>query len=97
MSWFSHLFEFKKYFERPLEVLNEIHISESALLSNYDYLQSLHPGIDIFPVLKANAYGHGIEQIATILKKRNPAYLVVDSYYEALRIHTVNSSKVLLV
>jgi alanine racemase len=48
-------------------------------------------------VLKSNAYGHGIEQIATILKKRSPKYIVVDSYYEALRVHAINPTKILLI
>lgn len=97
MSWFSRLLNFKKKFERPLRVLNEINILEWAILSNFDYLASLSAGVDIFPVLKSNAYGHGIEQIATILKKRKTTYLVVDSYYEALRIHAVNPAKILLI
>ena len=97
MSWISRIFNIKKYFERPLDVLNEVHISESALLKNYDYLSTLQPGVEIFPVLKSNAYGHGIEQVAQILKKRSPSYLVVDSYYEALRIHEIHPAKVLLI
>ena len=97
MSWLSRIFDIKKYFERPLEVLNLITISESALLYNFDYLKSLSPNVDIFPVLKSNAYGHGIEQVATILNKRKLSYIVVDSYYEALRVHEVNATKILLI
>ena len=53
--------------------------------------------MELFPVLKSNAYGHGIKQIATILKKRKTTYLVVDSYYEALQVQEVNSSDILLI
>jgi alanine racemase len=97
MSWFSRIFDLKRSIERPLSVLNEIHISQKNLLSNYDFLASLQTGVDIFPVLKSNAYGHGIEQVATILKKRKPVYIVVDSYYEALRVHDIHSSRILLI
>jgi alanine racemase len=97
MSWLSRIFQFKKNLERPLSVLNEVLLSEKSLLDNYDYLQSLDENIELFPVLKSNAYGHGIEQVATILKKRNPRYIVLDSYYEALRVHEVNDVKILLI
>lgn len=97
MSWLSSLLSIKKRFETPIETLNVIRVSSSAILANFDYLKSLQPEIDIFPVLKSNAYGHGIEQVAMILRKRKLHYIVVDSYYEALRVHEVNPTKILLI
>lgn len=37
----------------------------------------------IAPVLKSNAYGHGLAVIAELLDKENIAFLMVDSLYEA--------------
>jgi alanine racemase len=48
-------------------------------------------------VLKSNAYGHGILQIAKILDEREFGYFVVDSYYEALKIWQVSNKNVLLI
>lgn len=97
MSWLSHILQIKKKFESKIETLNTIHISKNNLLNNYDYLCSLQVNWEVFPVLKSNAYGHGITQIATILRERKISYIAVDSYYEALQVHEVNSSKILLM
>ncbi|MBR7037186.1 alanine racemase [bacterium] len=35
---------------------------------NYNYLKSLKPNAELFPVIKSNAYGHGIDQILQIYK-----------------------------
>lgn len=77
------LFQYLKNLYKPnITPMNVIVLSRSALLSNYRVLQSLHPGDEIFPVLKSNAYGHGIKEIASILKEVSPAYICVDSFPE---------------
>lgn len=84
--------------EQMFDVLNLIEVSRSTILDNYYFFQKLHPDKQIWPVLKANAYGHGIKQVAKILQDKKCHYLVVDSYYEALQIWEVNpKQKVLLV
>lgn len=72
-------------------------ISWEALLMNLDVYQSLHSEYSIFPVLKSNAYGHGIREIASILSKRKCSYIVVDSYHEALEVQKVNKTSCLLM
>jgi alanine racemase len=80
------------------ETLNRIEIKANNILHNFDFFQQLHPNKSIWPVLKSNAYGHGIEQITKILSARKCEYLVVDSYFEALHIWQVNpQQKVLLI
>lgn len=87
-----------KSFERTFDTLNNIYIDSSAIISNYNFFKTQLPNHQFWPVLKANAYGHGIEEIATILNKVRPDFLVVDGYYEALKIWKVNpQQKVLLI
>jgi alanine racemase len=62
--------------------LNTITIKSSALLHNLAYLQSLQPGNAVFPVLKSNAYGHGLKEVSMILKDTNVPYICVDSFPE---------------
>lgn len=69
-------------FVRKTRALNTINLSEKALLNNFSYLLSLHPWAAFFPVIKSNAYGHGIQQIATMLKHTSCTYICVDSYPE---------------
>ncbi|MDB5182752.1 MAG: Alanine racemase [Candidatus Saccharibacteria bacterium] len=83
--------------EKPFEVYNHITVSRSALLSNFDILRSLTPIKTIFPVLKANAYGHGLTEVATILKDRSFPYIAVDGFYESMAIHNVSKQPVLVM
>lgn len=84
-------------FEKPFATFNEITVSRSALLHNFDFFSSLLPGGYVIPVLKSNAYGHGIAEIATILKQRKFPYIAVDGYYESLAIHNVSKQPVLVM
>lgn len=87
----------KKYFQKSFQTLNTIIISRKAILKNLSIYQSLSPERSIFPVLKSNAYGHGIREVATILQESKIDYIVVDSYYEALEVHKVNKTRILLI
>lgn len=66
--------------------LNLITISEKALIHNYHELSSLNPEIKVAPVLKSNAYGHGIKITGEILDKAGAPFLCVDSLYEAFQL-----------
>jgi alanine racemase len=48
--------------------LNEIILDSNALIHNFNYFQKLNPAGLICPVLKSNAYGHGLVEIAKILE-----------------------------
>lgn len=56
------------------------------MLENYQNLSSLNPKIKIAPVLKSNAYGHGIEIVGKILDQAAPPFICVDSLFEALQL-----------
>ena len=58
----------RDWFKPNIEPMNRIYISKSALLNNYQYLQSLKPNAELFPVIKSNAYGHGIDNMLEIYK-----------------------------
>lgn len=83
-------------FLKRLESLNRIEILKDNILFNFDYFKTT-TNKNIFPVLKSNAYGHGIEEIAKILKSRKIEYLICDSYYEALRIWKINRKQKILI
>lgn len=75
----------KKLLGREYQPLNKIHISKQALLDNYSYLSSVNPMVKAAPVLKSNAYGHGIKLVAGILDSK-PPFFCVDSLYEAYEL-----------
>ena len=58
----------RDWFKPNIEPMNRIYISQSAILNNYNYLKTLKPNAELFPVIKSNAYGHGIDQILNIYK-----------------------------
>lgn len=66
--------------------LNKITISKKQLIANYHYLNGLHKNLPIAPVLKSNAYGHGLDLVAPLLDKLNPPFFCVDSLYEAYEL-----------
>jgi alanine racemase len=68
--------------------LISISISKDAILGNVADFKKKVPGTKIAPVLKSNAYGHGLALIATILEKDASTasaipFFVIDSYFEA--------------
>ena len=93
----SYINNFIQGFEREFATLNTVQISKSNLLHNYDLIQSLQPNSQLWPVLKSNAYGHGLEEIIKILDDRHPTYVCVDGYFEALRIRQFSQQPVLIM
>lgn len=77
MFWFL-----RSLFSRKVKPMNIIWLRRRVLLENLEYLQSLQPQAGIFPVLKSNAYGHGLKQVVKMLKNADVPYIAVDSYPE---------------
>jgi alanine racemase len=96
MALRSTIDAFIRKFEKDFATHNRIEVSKSALLHNLDLFAELS-GKQVIPVLKGNAYGHGIEQVATALKGRKFPYIAVDGYFEALRIRKVSRQPVLIM
>lgn len=82
--------------EKDFITHNRIEVSSSAILHNIDLFEKLS-GLPAIPVLKGNAYGHGIAHVAVALKNRQLTYIAVDGYFEALRIREVSKQPVLIM
>ncbi len=88
----------RKYFGREYKNLNKIEISKPALRNNFNYFQSKHPHTKICPVLKSNAYGHGLKILAEFIDQEiQPRFLVVDSLYEAYELEEENINTPILI
>lgn len=84
MTIIKKIFRFiraKRFLYKPLV---QVILSKQALLHNVQVFKELEPQKQIAPVLKSNAYGHGLVGVAKQLDGIQAPFLVVDSYYEAL-------------
>lgn len=88
--------EFSVGFNRKYLPLNVVEINRKNLLFNFDFFKK-ETNLNIWPVLKSNAYGHGIKQVVEILENRQFDYLVVDGYHEVLEIRKVTKRPVLMI
>ncbi len=66
------------------ETLITIFIHRERILHNLLQFQKMNPDVNVAPVLKSNAYGHGLVHVAHILMGQSLPFLCVDSYVEAL-------------
>lgn len=73
-------------FKRKYRTLNTVQINAEALRCNFDLIKKLLPKQSICPVLKSNAYGHGLIEVASILDEENAEFFIVDSLYEAYKL-----------
>ncbi len=78
-----------------IEPINTMTLDKRKLHFNYGYLAGLHPDADIFPVMKGNAYGHGLLEMLKIYKKIRVPYILTDSINEMNTIHSFSRHKVL--
>ncbi|MBX9809714.1 alanine racemase [Candidatus Gracilibacteria bacterium] len=84
-------------YKKPDRVLNWIEVPSANILSNYHHIQSLQPDMSIFPVVKSNAYGHGLKQIVEILNQTNAQMIAVDSFLEYQTVRRYSSKHILLL
>ncbi len=82
---------------RQYKTLNWIKLDHAAVLHNVALLQRQHPGFGIIPVLKSNAYGHGLRDMAQILNAADCESLAVDGYFEASRIRHLTRHRILVL
>ncbi len=79
------------------QTLNEIRVSISALQHNHQVLQQAYNNLPIAPVLKSNAYGHGLALVARVFDQLSPPFLVVDSLYEAYQLYQLKLQTPILI
>jgi alanine racemase len=91
------LHKIRKSFDHTRPLI-EVGISRVNLLHNFHEYQKAYPQFSFAPVLKSNAYGHGLVEVASILDTEPISFFVVDSYYEArvLRAAGIESSTLVL-
>jgi alanine racemase len=78
--------------------LIEVLISKGNLIDNLNEYKSNYPKLSFAPVLKSNAYGHGLVEIAKILDGEEKPFFVVDSLFEARVLRENNiKSKILVI
>ena len=58
----------KSLYKPDIKPLNYANISSENILHNFAVLQSHQTQSELFPVLKSNAYGHGLKEVSEILK-----------------------------
>ena len=87
----------KRLFHPRVTPMNTIYIDHDAILHNMQHLQKLQPHAVLFPVIKSNAYGHGIKQIVQILDKTDVPYVVVDSFPEYCIVKKQSDKNILLL
>lgn len=87
----------KEIIKPRYQPLNEIEIISKNIWHNIDYLQSLQTKAEIFPVLKSNAYGHGLKEICKILNKTDIKMVAVDSFPEAQIVYKNFKGQVLIL
>lgn len=83
---------------REYQSLNVIEINSEALKKNFHYVQNAHPQALVAPVLKSNAYGHGLKLIGKWASEElQPPFLCVDSLFEAYELEKAGVKKPVLI
>ncbi len=92
------LFRFLRAKRFAYEPLVTVEVSRKNILKNLEmFLEHVSPW-GVAPVLKANAYGHGLIEVARIVDAHaHVPFVVVDSYYEALRLRNEHVTSPILV
>ena len=79
-------------------MLTWIEIDAEALRNNYRVFSNLVGHDVLAPVVKANAYGHGLAEVYRALEPENPAWLCVNYVEEAQKLRDLGfSGRVLVV
>lgn len=77
--------------------LNRIDLDRAALLHNFRLFQVRYPRLSIIPILKGNAYGHGLRETARMLDGASCDLLAVDGYFEAGVIRHSTKHRILVL
>lgn len=85
-------------FRREYQSLNVIEVNREALRHNFHLVQNAHPEALVAPVLKSNAYGHGLKLIGKWASEElKPPFLCVDSLFEAYELEKIGVKTPLLI
>jgi len=84
----------KIYYHNPLI---RVFVYKNNLLYNLHEYQRKFPQVRIAPVLKSNAYGHGLIPLAKIFDKQDISFLVMDSIFEAKAVRSAGVKSPILI
>ena len=85
----------KRFTYQPLV---EVVIHKDCLLHNLSVFEKTYPKTKIAPVLKSNAYGHGLVEVARVFDTASSIpFFVIDSYHEALVLRNEGIQKPLVL
>lgn len=102
----SKLIKWLKSVRYPYKPLIVININRSRLIANIKAYMGITGGRSMAPVLKSNAYGHGLIEVAQIIQDEisvNPdfgskiPFFVIDSYFEAVALRAKGIKTPLLI
>ncbi len=77
--------------------LNLIELDRRRFLHNFNFFKRNNPGAEVIPVLKGNAYGHGLSEVAQILNEIDCDFIAVDGYFEAAKIRDITKHQILVM
>lgn len=66
--------------------LIEVRVFKDNLLHNLNEYKKKYSNLQFAPVIKSNAYGHGIVEVAKILGSEPKLFFMVDSFFEVLML-----------
>jgi len=87
----------KRLLRKPNQPLVKVLVFKTRLIENLKIFQLKYPNFAFAPVLKSNAYGHGLTEVAEILHKEKIPFFVVDSMFEAHALKSQGIKKPVLV
>ncbi len=75
-----------------------VEIDAKALRHNMAmFKKHMESGTQLIAIIKANAYGHGLAEVTSILKKEKNIWLGVDSIDEALLVKTSRAKQLIII
>lgn len=87
----------KKMFQKQSQPLVKVLVFKTRILENLYIFQKQFSKCSFAPVLKSNAYGHGLLEVAKILESEAVPFFVVDSFYEAELLRRAGVKKQVLI
>ena len=78
-------------------ILNTLEVSKSKINKNFQLLKKIAGDKYISPVLKSNAYGHGIELVGPLFDKKEVPFICVNSFFEAKQLRNAGVKTEILI
>lgn len=77
--------------------LVDVRVYRENILHNLHEFQTKYATLQVAPVLKSNAYGHGLIEVAKMVDQESLPFLCVDAYFEALMLRNNKITSPILI